>query len=102
MNEIQGFDVTLKTDVVTGKSVAKDEVTFNFGHEVTSGQNFTVKVFDAENNLVWHETTTEYSLTWDLVGSDGNKLAPGTYRYYVSAQCVSGAAGSPIHKFVVF
>ena len=60
-----------------------DQVTFELRNSnFTSKTDISLKVVNAQGNIVWSATPSTFPLTWDLTDKDGQKVKPGLYRYY--------------------
>jgi hypothetical protein len=61
---------------------AVDVATFNISTSSEFHPMVSIKVLDLTGNLKWQTATSNFPLSWDLVGTNGRKLAPGIYTFY--------------------
>lgn len=90
-----------KVSLYTDEIPAIDKATFHIESELNDAPTVTLKVTDASGNLVWTKTTSEFPLAWDLKDKNGNKLAPGLYRYFGTYQSPTEYGGTEISKLIV-
>lgn len=60
-----------------------------------------VKVTDAQGNVVWHTTTSQFPLTWDLMGDDGKRVPAGLYKYYGTYRSKNNYGGTDIKNMII-
>lgn len=89
--------VTLYTEEVP----AVDKATFCIESETSEAPTVAVKVTDAAGRIVWTKTTSQFPLVWDLKDKNGEKLAPGLYRYFGTYQSPTEYGGTAISKLIV-
>ncbi|MEG2218477.1 MAG: type IX secretion system sortase PorU [Muribaculaceae bacterium] len=64
------------------ESPAREKATFILNHEYNSATpEVTIKVFDANNNLVWTKATTSFPHEWNLTDIKGNRIGEGIYTF---------------------
>ncbi|MDO4510761.1 MAG: type IX secretion system sortase PorU [Bacteroidales bacterium] len=90
-----------KVSLIAEEIPAVDKATFRIESETQATPVVTMKVTDAAGNLVWTKTTSEFPYVWDLKDKNGNKLAPGLYRYFGTYQAGNEYGGTDISKLIV-
>ena len=90
-------EVTLTAE----ETPAIDKATFDIETELTETPNMTIKVTDATGKLVWTKTANTFPVVWDLKDANGNKVAPGLYRYFGTYQTTNEYGGTDISRLIV-
>ena len=85
----------------TAEIPAIDKATFLLDASTQNTPTVHLKVTDAAGNLVWAKKTDNFPYTWDLKDKNGNKLAPGLYRYFGTYETSTEYGGTPIEKLIV-
>ena len=85
----------------TAEIPAIDKATFLLDASTQNTPTVHLKVTDAAGNLVWAKKTDKFPYTWDLKDKNGNKLAPGLYRYFGTYETSTEYGGTPIEKLIV-
>ncbi len=61
----------------------------------------TLKVTDAQGNLVWTTTTSTFPCTWDLKNKQGQRVPAGLYKYYGTYVAGDQYGGTDIDNLIV-
>ena len=85
------------------KRTAIDEVAFDLEYPAYAKpvQDVYLTVTRSDGTAVMHRRVQSFPFVWDLVGDDGNRLAPGLYRFYGVAADGSPSIVSPQGEIVV-
>jgi hypothetical protein len=61
---------------------AIDFATFNVETNLSTTPLLTINVLDFQGNIIWHTTTSEFPLKWNLTGLTGKTMPAGIYTFY--------------------
>ncbi|MBR6247859.1 MAG: hypothetical protein IKQ89_02530, partial [Muribaculaceae bacterium] len=61
----------------------------------------TLKVTDAQGNLVWTTTTSTFPCTWNLKNKQGQRVPAGLYKYYGTYVAGDQYGGTDIDNLIV-
>jgi len=93
------YNATVTADVMP--AFQDGEVNFDFGSDLTTSPEVTLRVTDATGKLVWINKSTSATATWNMKDMSGNRVPAGLYRYFATFNDGSSYGGSPIYKLVV-
>ena len=81
---------------------ASTQVTFSIArNNLSSSPDVTLKVTDAQGRLVWSTTTNQFPYTWDLTDNNGQRVAPGLYKFFGTYRAGIEHGGTTINELVV-
>jgi len=93
------YNATVSSDAMP--AYQDKETTFNFTSDLTTSPEVTLRVTDATGKLVWINTSSDGSITWNMRDTDGKLVPAGLYRYFATFNDGSSYGGTPIYKLVV-
>ena len=81
---------------------ASTKATFNLASNSLSVMpQVDVKVTDAQGNIVWTTTTSQFPVTWDLTATDGNRAPAGRYKFFGTYRANKSYGGTDIKDIIV-
>lgn len=87
--------------VVADDDKVREDVTFTLSHSFLSEPQSTLYVLDMAGNTVWSDTFSGDEYSWDLIGSNGDRIPSGRYRYYFTLESGTSRAHTPMQTIVV-
>ena len=79
-----------------------DVATFELRNSsLNTSPEVTLKVTDAQGNLVWTTTTSTFPCTWDLKNKQGQRVPAGLYKYYGTYVAGDQYGGTDIQPLIV-
>ena len=95
----QNNDVNLVADKLP--AFVNGDVNFDLESSISRMPEVTIRVTDAIGRLVWMTKTDHFPVNWDMKDLEGNKVAPGLYRYFGTYSDGVNYGGTPINKLIV-
>ena len=81
---------------------AVEQVTFNLtDNSLSVIPQVDLKVTDAQGNLVWMTTTTQFPVVWDLKNSNGERVPAGLYKYFGTYRSANAYGGTDIRNIII-
>ncbi|MBP3738090.1 MAG: type IX secretion system sortase PorU [Muribaculaceae bacterium] len=81
---------------------AVEKATFNLmNSSLTSTPSMNIKVTNAQGHLVWSTTTDAFPVTWDLKGSNGERVPAGLYKFFGTYLNGNNYGGTSIDNLIV-
>lgn len=94
----QSSDIVLDLDEVP----ASTQATFNLASNSLSViPQVDIKVTDAQGNLVWSTTTSQFPVVWDLKAADGSRVPAGLYKFFGTYRSGNYYGGTDIKNMIV-
>ena len=81
---------------------ASTEVRIQINYECSDIQQLALEVFDLQGRRIWSKTqNTAETISWNLTGANGNRIASGMYIYRIVVQTNNGEILSHSDKIIV-
>lgn len=94
-------EVATATASVDADDKVRDGVIFTLSHSFLSEPQCTLYVLDMAGNTVWSGTFSGEEYSWDLIGSNGDRIPSGRYRYYFTLESGASRAHTAMQTIVV-
>lgn len=89
-------------EILTDNKPVIDHVTFELrNNNFLTKPDVTLKVVNAQGDLVWSTSHASFPVTWDLHDKQGNKVKPGLYKYYSNFGDGNDFGGTAMQQLIV-
>lgn len=73
---------TVKASLSVDKKSTRTDATFDITHDFSETPSGRLVIEDTDGNTIFSRDNCPFPFTWELTGTDGNKVADGLYRAY--------------------
>ena len=100
INFIVGLLDDIALDVI--ETPVSTQATFDLAqNKLSSMPQVDIRVTDAQGNLVWKTTTTQFPVVWDLKNTQGQRVPAGLYKFFGTYRSGNNYGGTEINDMIV-